>query len=494
MLANLSEVEYTTPVALICRGEWVPPSGTSQYRTPRWVGSRDAETKPINSMASKNKPAKRLHIESSDSESEKKTNNFPRFIVLESLENTQLSKISPFIIQKIISANFQPKTVKSLRDGKLLIEVTQEKHANFLLKMKTFHNIKIKGYSHEKLNQSKGVVRSQELSLCSIEEIKSELKTQGVIDAQRITIKKEGRTIETNTYILTFNSPTIPKELKIGYNISKVELFIPNPLRCYKCQKFGHHEDQCRNLSVCGRCGEKNPNHNINTCEKTHHCANCGDEHPAYAKICKEYQREKEIMTIKYKNNIPFPEARRMVGEYMKEKTYSQATKTATLKKTETNTNADKYNELVNELLKLGPGDWPSFVEKLRLSLSNQHKPNNNENTPISVQTPVKNEKQTDLHKPANTNKPIKPTTSQGKTKEQKIEKPRSRSTSKSKISTSNKYETLETMETEQSSQTNKTARSRKEKHISTRMETDDKVPKVDKTSQPPTKLSTNDT
>ena len=218
-------------------------------------------------MASKNKPTKRLHTESSDSEPEK-NNNFPKFIVLESIEDMQLSKLSPFIIQKIISANFQPKTVKSLRDGKLLIEVTQEKHANFLLKMKIFHNIKIKGYPHEKLNQSKGVVRSQELSLCSIEEIKTELKSQGVIDARKITIKREGRIIETNTYILTFNSPTIPKEIKIGYNINKVELFIPNPLRCYKCQKFGHHEDQCRNLSVCGRCGEKNPNHYTNTCEK----------------------------------------------------------------------------------------------------------------------------------------------------------------------------------------------------------------------------------
>ena len=39
-----------------------------------------------------------------------------------------------------------------------------------------FHNLKIKTYPHKTLNKSKGVVRSAELSLCSIEEIEKELK------------------------------------------------------------------------------------------------------------------------------------------------------------------------------------------------------------------------------------------------------------------------------------------------------------------------------
>ena len=34
-----------------------------------------------------------------------------------------------------------------------------------------FHNLKVKAYSHKTLKKSKGVVRSVELSLCSIEEI-----------------------------------------------------------------------------------------------------------------------------------------------------------------------------------------------------------------------------------------------------------------------------------------------------------------------------------
>ena len=49
------------------------------------------------------------------------------------------------------------------------------------------------------------------------------------------TIKKNGETINTNTYIMTFNTHKIPKEIKIGYQKINVKPYIPNPLRCYEC-------------------------------------------------------------------------------------------------------------------------------------------------------------------------------------------------------------------------------------------------------------------
>ena len=318
-----------------------------------------------------NKPTKRLHTESSDSENETKNNKmnntstltFPRYIILESMEETPLAKLSPFVIQKVISGNFTPKNVKSLRNGNLLIEVEKKKHADFLLQMKVFHNMKIKSYPHEKLNSSKGVVRSRELPLCTLEEVKTELKSQGVIDARRISIRREGKVIETNTYILTFGTPTIPKEIKIGYNIERVEQFVPNPLRCYKCQKFGHHEDQCRGMPVCGRCGQKSPDHEANTCERTCQCANCEGDHPAYAKICEHWKREKEIMTVKHTRNISFPEAKKVVAGYMQGKSYSQVAK-PTIPNTDS-----QYEKLVRQLLELGPSDWPKFIEEIRKTL-----------------------------------------------------------------------------------------------------------------------------
>ena len=95
-----------------------------------------------------------------------------------------------------------------------------------------FYNLKVKVYPHKTLNKFKGVVRSTELSLCSIKEIEKELKNQGVSEAKRITSWRNNQPIKTNTYILTFDKPKILKEIKIDYTIAKVEPYILNPLRC----------------------------------------------------------------------------------------------------------------------------------------------------------------------------------------------------------------------------------------------------------------------
>ena len=111
--------------------------------------------------------AKRPHIEC-DSDNDEP---YPRFIILESKEKLPLTKISPFMIEKCISALISPKTVKNLKNGTILIEVTGKKQAEIILKQKKIHNIDIKAYPHERLNTSKGVIRNGELSLCSIMEM-----------------------------------------------------------------------------------------------------------------------------------------------------------------------------------------------------------------------------------------------------------------------------------------------------------------------------------
>ena len=82
--------------------------------------------------------------------------------------------------------------------------------------------------------------------------------------SKEFLLKKEGKTIETNTYIMTFNTPKIPEKIKVGYSMEKVEQFVPNPLRCYRCQKYGHHEDSCRGYEVCEKCGQRDPDHHMN--------------------------------------------------------------------------------------------------------------------------------------------------------------------------------------------------------------------------------------
>ena len=86
-------------------------------------------------------------------------------------------------------------------------------------------------------------------------EIRDELKDQGVDGVNRVT-SKEGKVIPTNTLFLTFGSPELPKEITVGYLKVKVALFVPNPMRCFNCSKFGHMSQRCKVAAKCTGCGK----------------------------------------------------------------------------------------------------------------------------------------------------------------------------------------------------------------------------------------------
>ena len=155
----------------------------------------------------------------------------------------------------------------------------EKNFSDLLLKQKYFYNLKIKVYPpHNTLNSSKGVVRRPDLSLCTLGGIKNNHCKQGITDAKQISIKRNNQIIPTNTYILNFNTPKPPTEIKIGYLITKVETYIPNPLRCHNCQKFGHHKEKCTRPPTCKNCRKTE---NQIDCQQLPKCAKCKQNHSA---------------------------------------------------------------------------------------------------------------------------------------------------------------------------------------------------------------------
>ena len=94
-----------------------------------------------------------------------------------------------------------------------------------------------------------------------------------MLQISKESLLKNGETINTNTYILNFDTPKTPTEINIGYMKIKVDTYIPNPLRCFKCQKFGHHQDRCTRPPACGKCGKNNTR--LMDCQKETFYTNC---------------------------------------------------------------------------------------------------------------------------------------------------------------------------------------------------------------------------
>jgi hypothetical protein len=169
--------------------------------------------------------------------------------------------------------------------------------------------IHIKVTPHRSLNSSKGVIRCRDLRDCSDEEVLDALRPEGVTHVKHIMTKRETSVLPTNTFILTFGKPTPPKYIKAAYLNIPVEPFIPNPLRCFNCQKFGHGKSTCTRKSICARCSKEG--HLDNACtEDLPHCANCSGSHPSYSKECPEWTKQQAIVKIKNERNISFEEAK----------------------------------------------------------------------------------------------------------------------------------------------------------------------------------------
>ena len=320
-LTSVSLLEYTVPVSLVCTCRF-PQLCTPPCWTPWWVGSGVGEHSPLNMTSQNQKPKtpKKRHIVDSDSELSLEneplttpTDDWPRFIILTSANSERpIGKLSPFAIHKgILGIAGVVKDVKKLRSGDILVECAKKAHAENLLRATALVGVGMKASPHRSLNSSKGVIRTRDLGDMDEEEIASELRDQGVLSVRRITIKKDGNIINTNTYILTFSKPSPPERLRIGYLSVHVDLFIPNPLRCFSCQKYGHGRDSCKNLPACFRCGQQG--HDSTDCQKAAKCANCQGDHVAASKDCPVWKKEKQIQKVKTENHLGYPEARRLV-------------------------------------------------------------------------------------------------------------------------------------------------------------------------------------
>ncbi|GBL89753.1 hypothetical protein AVEN_274208-1 [Araneus ventricosus] len=101
-----------------------------------------------------------------------------RFLI--SLPNEQLSKTSPFAIEKALQGiGRSPKSVKKLKSGDLLIETSSAIQTKSFLLAKTFLNNHVKITLHRTLNSSRGVISEPQLLHSPEPEILDGLSSRG---------------------------------------------------------------------------------------------------------------------------------------------------------------------------------------------------------------------------------------------------------------------------------------------------------------------------
>ncbi|GFX96213.1 uncharacterized protein TNCV_2291011 [Trichonephila clavipes] len=121
-------------------------------------------------------------------------------------------------------------------------------------------------------------------------------------------------------------SPKLPYSIKAGYLNCKIRPYIPNPLRCFKWQRFGHSQTSCRGQLTSSRCASVV--HSSTDCSLDPKCINCSQSHSSDSKLCPRWKTEKEIQIIKTNRNLSYVEARKLIVPQSSQ-TYAQAAKSS---------------------------------------------------------------------------------------------------------------------------------------------------------------------
>ena len=95
----------------------------------------------------------------------------------------------------------------------------------------------------------------------------------------------------TRTILCTF-SGTVPEYVDLGpFGKYRTRPYVPEPMRCYNCQRYGHHKSQCQQGHKCAVCSSR---HETSVCINKHKngqetkakCPNCYQEHHAWYRRC----------------------------------------------------------------------------------------------------------------------------------------------------------------------------------------------------------------
>jgi hypothetical protein len=132
-----------------------------------------------------------------------------------------------------------------------------DEHNDKALKMTNWIDVGIKVSPHRSLNMSKGIIRCRDLRDCSDDEILDALRPEGVTNVKHIFSNTKGIKSPTNTFVLSFVKPSAPKYVEAACPKILVGMFVPNPLRCFNCQRFGHGKNSCNRPAICAKCSQQ---------------------------------------------------------------------------------------------------------------------------------------------------------------------------------------------------------------------------------------------
>lgn len=243
---------------------------------------------------------------------------------------------NPFIIEKsVVKQVGKISDAYKSKDGSLIMKVRNVNHVEALLQLKTLiDGTKINISKHPILNRTKVVVSCAEVKDMDDATLLRGLQEKyNIIEIRRIKKMEDGHLKNTPAMILTFDGTVAPNEVFIGFQRCRTRVYLPNPMQCFRCFRFGHTKTNCRGKETCRNCSKEHPIlldlNRKQVCSEPAYCRNCEGNHQLASRQCPIYREEEMVIIMRAERGVSIGEARQLVKNNLKKQndasTYAEA-------------------------------------------------------------------------------------------------------------------------------------------------------------------------
>ena len=114
---------------------------------------------------------------------------------------------------------------------------------------------------------------------------------------------------------IKFKGNTLPDKICMGGRRRDIKPYIPKPVQCYNCSKFGHYKEYCKNTSpACFYCATKDHTSQWQ-CGGEEKCINCGGSHHSRSQTCPFYVYNAQVRHLQLRSGIGVRDAREELKE-----------------------------------------------------------------------------------------------------------------------------------------------------------------------------------
>lgn len=217
-----------------------------------------------------------------------------------------------------------------MRGGsRLLIQCKNKAQRDKALSVQTICKLEVSEVRMFGERRVKGVISGIPLGE-KVEDLMKAIKGGTVVSMRRLQAKRNGERVDSTSVLLEFKEAVLPERVMVGYMSFCVREYVPPPMRCYKCQRYGHIAKVCHSKQRCGKCGGE---HEYGQCSDAEikKCCNCGGDHTAAYGGCPARKKAVVIQQVKTSRNLTYADAAKIVqGESGGDKKAPQATLTGT--------------------------------------------------------------------------------------------------------------------------------------------------------------------